>query len=86
MKIEVRQGHIDRGKPKDCNKCPVALAMRDSIAECITATVENYGLFISSRNGLKHFLMPKEVARFVNVFDEDDPDFPAKPFTFELNV
>ena len=86
MKIEVRQGHIDRGQPKHSCKCPIALAMRDSIAECITATVENYGLFVYSRYGLKKYAMPKKVTEFVNKFDADCPDSPVKPFTFELNL
>lgn len=76
MKIKVTQEHIDKGVVSNCNRCPVALAVQEALAND-SATVGSS--FIHT--GIKSIEMPEEVYNFVHDFDAF---LSVKPFEFEL--
>jgi len=41
MKIQVKEEHIKKGRPEDCEKCAVALAVKDSLkADSVSVTTD----------------------------------------------
>ena len=90
MLIKVTQEHIDEGTPMHCWRCPVALAIRDTIAEN-----ETYGRLPSvdvnrswgSISGIDYdkrwFAFSERVVSFIDTFDRGDHVW---PFEFELGT
>lgn len=77
MKIQVTQKHIDEGKPKCPNNCPVALALID-------AGLLNVGVTpVWIRVEDKKYHAPTGVYVFVQNFDEGQK---LEPFEFELDL
>lgn len=83
IKIEVTAKHIKQGQPKQCGKCPIALAMED--AGIIDSLV--FADQASGRNDAMgyrmHYDLPRSAQRFVQSFDAGRQT--AKPFTFFLS-
>ena len=41
MKIQVKEEHIKKGRPEDCERCAVALAVKDSLkADSVSVTMD----------------------------------------------
>ena len=41
MKIQVKEEHIKKGRPEDCERCAVALAVKDSLkADSVSVTTD----------------------------------------------
>jgi hypothetical protein len=82
--IRVTAGHITRGVPQNCGRCPIALAIRDAwglstvevIADINELIVYPGGLFFRTET-------PSDVAAFMNAYDNDGPDYVA-PFEFAV--
>ena len=81
MKVEVTQEDINRGMPKVCDRCPIALAMRR--AGCAFVYVEPHRVDWRRRGILsgKYSSLPSEATRFIMAFDNAEP---VQPFTFEV--
>jgi hypothetical protein len=80
MKIEVTQEHIDNGKCKDANYCPIALAIQDAL-NLNASQVEVDGIFIEVND--HPFETTEEIDGFVDAFDHGKP---VAPFTFDLPI
>ena len=84
MKIYVTQEHINRGKKKSCNKCPVALAILDAFPDARSVDADTDTLSWSDNRsyyrGNKEFaITPRSVYRFICRFDAGKE---VKPFAF----
>ena len=87
MQIEVKQYHIDHGKRKHCNDCPVALAINNKMAEIfpnsnIQTLVGDWtvSIIINSKLSFDREL-PYTAAKFIADFDRG---MLMKPFIFEI--
>ena len=76
--ISVTAGHIAKGFARDCEHCPVALALRDAFPEVRHISVTS--LYV--RMGIREHELPAEVQQFTWEFDTGQP---VGPFTFELD-
>jgi hypothetical protein len=76
--VSVTAEHITKGFARDCERCPVALAIRDAFPAVAHVTVT--GLYV--RMGIREHEMPAEVQQFTWAFDTGQP---IEPFTFELD-
>lgn len=94
--VEVTQDDIDLGEAKECQCCPVGLALRrvvnrQTYVAVRGATVEFVLVFTTLGARIK---TPHSVRRFTTVFDGwPDPDadvqclpYTPKPFKFELDI
>ena len=82
--INVTAEHIARGQRRDCEYCPVALAIRDALPDLIYARVGpgNIGLQRNAGECFIHLEIPPDVVDFIRDYDARAiPD----PFTFELD-
>lgn len=80
--IQVTQKHINKGKRKAFNSCPVALAIKDtgySYVDVDQIAIE-FGESLLNCSGM---IPPRSVKRFVNKFDEKGRKH-VKPFNFFL--
>lgn len=75
MRIEVTQEDIDKGTPRNCADCPVAIAASRALGE----RVEVGRTFMSTAN--RSYWIPREVRNFITSFDSRDT---VQPFSFEL--
>jgi hypothetical protein len=85
--INVTAEHIAAGERENCERCPVALAIRDAFPHLVYIEVAPEGISISLRGadiwGLKaHVDVAREVQEFIRAFDSGEP---VEPFTFELD-
>jgi DNA gyrase inhibitor GyrI len=78
MKINVCQEHINRGERKRCDRCPIALAVKDKL-ESKDINVNAMGIFVGLYCQFKWHL-PKSAQKFIKRFDAGGH---VKPFTFE---
>lgn len=81
MKITVTQEDIDKGEPRFCFKCSVAIAVTRAFGAKRTAA-EEAAIFIHHAKGqINSFLTPSAALRFIRAFDARQP---VQPFEFEL--
>lgn len=85
LTIRVTQNHIDKGRPEDCGRCPVALAVLDALPDVRRVYVD--GDIISVRYARKDhvYWCPIEVANFVSDFDSGDPVSPMTATVKQLD-
>lgn len=78
-KINVTSNHIKRGKPENCESCPIALAVREQLhwSKAETYVSDNIG----SVDRHVHYRLPEKAKRFMDRFDNA---LSVKPFTFNL--
>jgi len=77
MLVEVRQEHIDKGRPLSIYSCPVAHALQDQTGE-LAYVSQNYCLV----NG-KDIDLPPLVREFIRKYDEGSTVY---PFSFNLEL
>lgn len=82
LTIDVTQADIDAGKRCSLTKCPVALAARRAVpqAECVTVSTA-IQFWPPVQEYQKAYLMPREVANFIALFDDGKT---VQPFTFTI--
>ena len=80
--INVTAEHIAKGKRRDCQSCPVALAIRDALPDVGVVKVGSEGLVLGNIPHLVELDLPKAVADFIWYFDDSGL---VKPFAFELD-
>jgi hypothetical protein len=85
MTVEVKQEHINRGMEGVCFKCPIALAILETmvIKYGYRGTVSIDPVFITLYNPLKTIPTPPAVFDFMQDFDNY---VPVEPFTLELEI
>jgi hypothetical protein len=77
MRIEIKQEHIDKGIKSNCERCPVALALKDATGKTYTV---GYEAEVVSWDGGESLLIPKDARDFAWHFDHGNP---VIPFVFE---
>lgn len=78
MKISVEQKHINQGEQEHCERCPIALAIFDSVEACFVS-VESFFVHIDSES----FDLPDNAIDFIESYDDGEP---VSPFEFELPI
>lgn len=76
MKIKVTEEHIAKGRRGCCERCPVALAIRE-MTPCESVRVSSVILRIADT----HVALPWHAGVFVTDYDQGRP---VQPFEFEL--
>ena len=76
MIIEVKQKHIQKGKRKNNEKCPIALALRNRTSDSIEVH-DSYVLIDEVR-----YELPKKATKFIRRFDKGVKRKKLKPFSF----
>lgn len=86
MRVKVTQEHINRGLRRDCNKCPIALAIinRKNISYVRVEETIVYVARLSKVNKINRslYLLPSEAIKFIKTFDSGSEV--VKPFSFEM--
>ena len=80
--IEVTKGDITAGRPGDCERCPIALAVARAIKRDdvhVSMSLMRAGDYYDSNSILWN--LSKKVQNFIRRFDEGKP---VKPFRFRL--
>lgn len=85
MIIEIKQKHIDAGKPDNSGRCPTALAIRDAIPNClVNVSYSCIVVYIDWPRLGKIWLAPSvRVRRFIKRFDQHKS---VKPIRFHLRI
>lgn len=88
MKVTVKQWHIDHGQKKDCNKCPIALAVAEKFPDARWIDVTRFNIQILfdpniTRKTSRHFALPQKAKAFINQFDNG---FNVEPFSFNAEL
>jgi hypothetical protein len=82
VRIRVTEKHIDAGKPRKCNTCPIALAITDQTkATDVNVGVDN--VLISAGGSYAKVELPEKAENFIADFDEEKA---VKPFSFALDL
>lgn len=82
VKIDITWGDINQGRKKNCERCPVALAILRALK------IEKH-VFVGGTNvtipslGFNSFAFPEEVTRFIENFDSWRH---VEPFSFILEI
>jgi hypothetical protein len=82
--VNVTQDHIDRGVAKNCEFCPVALALKKSFPGALDVGVNQATLSFSDPE--RRFWWteaPDEVSDFIIMFDCGQP---VEPFSFRVRM
>ena len=85
--INVTAEHIARGERENCERCPVALAIRDAFPDLAYIEVAPEGIGIGPPGadiyGIEaHIDVPREVQEFIWDFDDSGR---GEPFSFDLD-
>lgn len=87
--VNVTQEHIDRGKRKSCEHCPIALAVletlelsQDGPGGALLGVADSYVCFYNKDSYQSK--LPPVAADFIDAFDRDKGF--VYPFSFELEV
>lgn len=85
MLIHVTQKHIDNGRRKKCDKCPVSLALSEATGKewLVTATHLCYTKWFSKNGWSNDIVTPTYVAVKVKNYDRYGV---MAPFSFELEI
>ena len=91
LKIKVTQNDINHGRRKDCNRCPIARAVKRAVTKskvkCLLTKIAvrlEEVILLDSWGSVDHRgYLPSRAQRFIIKFD-DAKD--TKPFNFILNL
>lgn len=78
MKIQVTQEHIANGLALNCERCPVALSLQESLPERAKITVDRFFITIEGID----YKTPSLAADFIAAFDARHQ---VEPFEFDLD-
>ena len=79
--IEVTEGDISNGRSKQCDICPIALALSRAIPEARKIAVQPYGVYYSIGDVYFRAEFPEAVRGFVDKFDHGCD---VSPFSFVM--
>ena len=80
--VNVTAGHIAEGEPGNCERCAVALAIRDTFPDLPYSLVGPEEITMGPIDAETSLPTPREAVFFMLVFDNGDH---VEPFTFELD-
>lgn len=86
MIIHVEQKHIDAGVRGDCERCTVALALKEQVpdARAVVVGVLDVDIFFTNRFDMAYsYALSQRVQQQTANFDNGKP---VKPFNFRLNI
>ena len=66
--VYVKQEHINKGKKKDCGKCPVALAVSEHFGT--DSRVDNRHIVLHAKDECKLFTTLKNLSNRIRLFDD----------------
>lgn len=85
MLIKVTKEHINKGKQKDCTKCPVALAIQDVVREGYAVHVN--GIMATIYDATRfHASYPLAYPTTMWIMSFDQRSWAMKPFEFLLPI
>lgn len=79
--INLTQKHIDRGRPRSCFHCPVALAIQDGVGRTVGVMSLHEQSYACFENGVT--ALPPAAVQLARDFDQGRP---VQPMSFELEV
>ncbi len=87
VKINVTQDHIDKGIPGSSYKCPVALAIKETLPPGDARRISVGLCYVSfyRKKGINRFYtygLPKRIVTFIETFDEKKK---VRPMHFTLS-
>ena len=77
MVVRVLKRHIDKGAVDNCNRCPIALAIRERSGKSVS--VRAYDVSV----GDDEYVLPETASNFIFAFDSGKA---VRPFKFTINV
>lgn len=82
MLVKVTKEHMKNGSPKNCDYCPIALALRDAYPGS-EVNVDDYTIDIDAST----FITPGNLASFIYAYDQhnDCATFEHEPFEFKVS-
>ena len=78
MLVHVTQAHIKNGTKSSAARCPIALAIRDTVGPALKVYVSIHSYEIGP---VKERPLPIEAREFIRKYDKG---FDVKPFDFEI--
>lgn len=84
MEIEVKQYHINKGEPKFCDSCAIALALKEVFPTAKDIQVQDPNDIRIDRKKIKVVNEDfSKVRKFLHYFDSE---FKVEPIKFSLNL
>ena len=83
IKVEVTQRHINSGLKRDCNKCPVALVLKEIFPNASRIIVGGFAIDMYALGEEYFHNFPDSVGNFTLAFDDGKE---VEPFAFEIDV
>ena len=85
LTVSVTADHIERGSAGNGEFCPIALAVRELVAERSYVSVDQDSMFVRRPDEDFGFEgePPESAIDFINAFDSHNP---VEPFTFEVEL
>ncbi len=80
MKISVTREHLNEGTPFDPKRCPIALAIRDSIADLLNVEVSDHGVWIQLEDGTEFYAQLPRM-KWMRLYDKG---IISRPESFDL--
>jgi hypothetical protein len=91
LTISVTQDHINNGKKKDCNKCPIALATMDLLdyeeRPFVSVRVDTNTLDVKEEEGQYYttYYLPQIAKDFIRIFDNENHVEPIEFTAYQVN-
>ncbi len=80
MKIIVTRAHLNDGTPFDPKRCPIALAIRDSVADLLNVEVGDRGVWIQLEDGTEFYAQLPRM-KWMRLYDKG---IITRPESFDL--
>lgn len=84
IEVEVTQDDIENGVARDCNRCPIALALRRQFPNCPNI-VDNERVAILFPTEELYYNLPSEAKVFISYFDSV-LDAAIRPIKFKMTM
>lgn len=78
MTIEVKAKHIQNGRKFECDRCPVALAVKEASGDMAARATLDFLEF-----NKRTYTIPEKVREWIMDFDGEEK---VQPFTFEIDL
>lgn len=82
LKIKVTGEDIEKGRPRNGERCPIARAAK-RVLKKVSSVSEHNIIFHHTTDNAGDCQLPRAANRFVNRFDDDKT---VKPFTFQVSA
>lgn len=82
-KVEVTRKHINEGVQRNCNSCPIALAIKGVVKDDVDVSVGWLKMALSLGNYDRELWSPTEAMQFARRYDNGHD---VHPITLELDI